>query len=83
MRCMCMDKMSAKELKQFKELQAKYKRIQRAEKQFFAEADKHKSELLARWGITPNDEPKDSICSDGGAGGNPRPIQRDVGPVHM
>ncbi len=46
-----MEKMSAKELETLKALQAKQKRVQRAEAEFFEEADARKDELLARWGI--------------------------------
>lgn len=46
-----MEHMSEKELEQLRALQAKQKRVQRAEQEFFEEADKRKEELLARWGL--------------------------------
>lgn len=47
-----MEKMTTAELKTLHDLQAKQKRVQRAEKEFFEEADSRKEELLERWGIT-------------------------------
>lgn len=43
------EKMSAKEKQLLRELQAKEKRVQRAETEFFKEADARKEELLSRW----------------------------------
>lgn len=46
-----MEKMTQKERQTLKELSAKAKRIERAEKQFLSDADERKEELLARWNI--------------------------------
>lgn len=46
-----MEKMSEAELKQLRELQAKQKRVQRAEQEFLKEADSRKEELLERWNV--------------------------------
>lgn len=46
-----MEKMTEAERKQLNELQAKQKRVQRAEAQFFRDADERKEELLQRWGV--------------------------------
>lgn len=46
-----MEKMSEAELKQLRELQAKQKRVQRAEQEFLKEADSRKEELLERWDV--------------------------------
>ena len=46
-----MEKMSEAELKQLRELQAKQKRVQRAEQEFLKEADSRKDELLERWNV--------------------------------
>lgn len=43
------EKMTAKEKQMLRELQAKEKRVQRAEAEFFKEADARKEELLERW----------------------------------
>ncbi len=45
------EKMTEKEREQLKALQAKEKRVQRAEADFLQEADERKDELLKRWGI--------------------------------
>ena len=45
-----MERMTEKELQQLRSLQAKQKRVQRAEDEFFKEADSRKDELLSRWG---------------------------------
>lgn len=42
--------MTEKELEQLKALQAKQKRVQRANEDFMKEADARKEELLSRWG---------------------------------
>ncbi len=47
-----MEKMTKKEIEQMKILQAKYKRVQRQEEDFFKEADLRKQELLDRWRVT-------------------------------
>ena len=50
-----MEKMTEKEMQKLKELQAKEKRVKRAEKQAEKEhikyAENHKEELLKKWGI--------------------------------
>lgn len=46
-----MEKMSKKEQEMLRALQAKAKRVQRAEAEFLREADARKEELLARWGL--------------------------------
>lgn len=47
-----MERMSESELKQLRDLQAKQKRVQRAEAEFFKEADLRKDELLERWEVS-------------------------------
>lgn len=47
-----MERMSESELKQLRDLQAKQKRVQRAEAEFFKEADFRKDELLERWSVS-------------------------------
>lgn len=47
-----MERMSESELKQLRDLQAKQKRVQRAESEFFKEADLRKDELLERWKVS-------------------------------
>lgn len=47
-----MERMSESELKQLRDLQAKQKRVQRAEAEFFKEADLRKDELLERWDVS-------------------------------
>lgn len=47
-----MERMSESELKQLRDLQAKQKRVQRAEAEFFKEADLRKAELLERWDVS-------------------------------
>lgn len=47
-----MERMSESELKQLRDLQAKQKRVQRAETEFFKEADLRKDELLERWDVS-------------------------------
>lgn len=47
-----MERMSESELKQLRDLQAKQKRVQRAETEFFKEADLRKDELLERWEVS-------------------------------
>ena len=47
-----MEKMSAKERELLLSLQAKAKRVQRAEEEFFKEADARKEELLSRWSMS-------------------------------
>lgn len=44
-----MEHMTEKELEQLKSLQAKQKRVQRANEDFMKEADARKEELLSRW----------------------------------
>ena len=46
-----MEKMTAKERETLKDLQAKYKRVQRAEEEFLRDADENRDMLLARWNI--------------------------------
>lgn len=46
-----MEKLTDKELKLLRELEAKQKRIKRADAKFLKEADARKDELLSRWGI--------------------------------
>jgi len=46
---MAMERMTDKELQQLRALQAKEKRVQRAEAEFFKEADARRDELLDRW----------------------------------
>lgn len=45
------ERMTEKEREQLRALQAKEKRVQRAEAEFLQEADERKEELLQRWGI--------------------------------
>lgn len=47
---MATERMTQKELDTLRALQAKQKRVQRAEEEFFKEADSRKDELLDRWG---------------------------------
>lgn len=47
-----MEKMTRKEQELLRELQAKAKRVKRAEDDFFKEADSRKNELLSRWGLS-------------------------------
>ena len=47
-----MEKMTQKERDTLLALQAKAKRVQRAEEEFFREADARKEELLERWGLS-------------------------------
>ena len=47
---MATEKMTKKELEMLHALQAKQKRVQRAEEEFFKEADSRRDELLERWG---------------------------------
>lgn len=47
-----MEKMSKKEREMLLALQAKAKRVQRAEAEFLREADSRKEELLERWGLS-------------------------------
>ena len=47
-----MERMSLKERKQLQDLQAKYKRVQRAEEQFYKDADEMKEQLIERWNLT-------------------------------
>ena len=47
-----MERMTDAEKKQLNELQAKQKRVQRAEAAFLRDADERKEELLRRWGVT-------------------------------
>lgn len=51
---------TAEDEKLFKRLQAKKKRVQRAEADFLSEADKRKDELLARWGVSQVSDTYDS-----------------------
>ena len=46
-----MEKMSDRELQMLRDLQAKQKRVQRAEEEFFREVDSRREELLNRWNI--------------------------------
>lgn len=46
---MATEKMTQKELDMLHALQAKQKRVQRAEEEFFKEADSRREELLERW----------------------------------
>ncbi len=46
-----MEKLTDKELQTFRALEAKQKRIKRADAKFLKEADARKDELLSRWGI--------------------------------
>ena len=47
-----MEKMTQKERETLLALQAKAKRVQRAEEAFLREADARKDELLERWGLS-------------------------------
>ena len=47
-----MERMTETELKQLRDLQAKQKRVQRAEAEFFKEADLRKAELFERWDVS-------------------------------
>lgn len=46
-----MEKLTDKELQTLRALEAKQKRIKRADAKFLKEADARKDELLSRWGI--------------------------------
>jgi DNA replication initiation complex subunit (GINS family) len=46
---MATERMTQKELDMLRSLQAKQKRVQRAEEEFFREADSRRDELLERW----------------------------------
>ena len=46
-----MEHMTQKELETLRNLQAKQKRVQRAEEEFLKESDLRKDELIARWNI--------------------------------
>ena len=52
-----MEKMTDKEKQTLRQLQAKQKRIARAEVAFLEEADARKEELLKRWGIVAEASP--------------------------
>lgn len=47
---MATEKMTKKELETLHALQAKQKRVQRAEEEFLREADSRRDELMKRWG---------------------------------
>lgn len=47
-----MEKMTQKERETLLALQAKAKRVQRAEEEFLREADARKTELIERWGLS-------------------------------
>lgn len=47
---MAAEKMTKKELETLRALQAKQKRVQRAEEEFLREADSRRDELMERWG---------------------------------
>lgn len=47
---MATEKMTKKELDTLRSLQAKQKRVQRAEEEFLKEADSRRDELINRWG---------------------------------
>lgn len=49
---MAYEHMTKKEIEQLHALQAKQKRVQRAEEEFLKEADARKAELAARWGMS-------------------------------
>lgn len=57
-----MEKMSKKEREMLLALQAKAKRVQRAEAEFLREADSRKEELLERWGLS--DIKKSSVSTE-------------------
>ncbi len=57
-----MEKMSKKEQEMLRALQAKAKRVQRAEAEFLREADSRKEELLERWGLS--DIKKSSVSAE-------------------
>lgn len=46
-----MEKFTQKEMDALRNLQAKKKRIERYQKQFYADVDAHKDEILDRWGM--------------------------------
>lgn len=46
-----MEKMTESERKLLRDLQAKAKRVARAEEDFYKEADRRKDELLRRWAV--------------------------------
>lgn len=46
-----MEKMTESERKMLRDLQAKAKRVARAEEDFYKEADSRKDELLRRWAV--------------------------------
>ncbi len=58
-----MERMTQKELEQLRALQAKQKRVQRAELEFFDEADRRKEELLSRWGIDIHSKKTKSVSN--------------------
>lgn len=47
-----MEKMTEREKQMLRDLQAKEKRVQRAEAEFFKVADARREELLRRWGVS-------------------------------
>lgn len=57
-----MEKMSKKEQEMLRALQAKAKRVQRAEAEFLREVDSRKEELLERWGLS--DIKKSSVSAE-------------------
>lgn len=61
-----MEKMSDKELKMMRDLQAKAKRIARFDADCRAWADEHKEELLKRWGLSYTDKESDFLSDTAG-----------------
>lgn len=51
---MAYEHMTQKELDTLRALQAKQKRVARAEEEFMKEADARRDELLSRWGLSDN-----------------------------
>lgn len=49
-----MEKMTESERQKLKDLQAKAKRVERAEKDFWANVEERKDEILAKYGQTDN-----------------------------
>ncbi len=78
-----MEQMSQHELDTLRKLQAKKRRIQRNDEKFFIEVDNRKDEILKRWHMGPYASGQNHLAGDRGAGAEPRPIQRDVGPLHV
>ena len=74
------ERMTDKERETLKALQAKEKRVQRAEAEFLAEADERKEELLKRWGIVPQKSTKHRVAEQA-APVEVDPVEADPSPA--